>query len=59
MLGRRVAIKGVINMFHDLVDAKRVLREVKLLRHLRGHENIVELLDLMTAPPHTPKFKDL
>lgn len=54
-----MAIKGVINMFHDLVDAKRILREVKLLRHLRGHENVVELLDLMTAPPHTSKFKDL
>ena len=27
--GRRVAIKAVFNVFHDLIDAKRVLREVR------------------------------
>lgn len=29
--GRKVAIKKVTNAFQDLVDAKRILREVRLL----------------------------
>jgi mitogen-activated protein kinase 1/3 len=33
-----VAIKKVTNAFQDLVDAKRILREMKLLRHF-NHEN--------------------
>ena len=33
---RKVAIKKVANTFKDLVDAKRILRELKLLRHLGG-----------------------
>ncbi len=30
--GHRVAIKRVARVFQDLVDAKRILREIKLLR---------------------------
>lgn len=30
-------------MFSDLIDAKRILREIKLLHHLGKHENIIEL----------------
>ena len=44
--GRKVAIKKVPKAFDDLVDAKRILREIKLLRHFR-HENIVGLRDLI------------
>lgn len=32
LTGRRVAIKKVGDTFCDLVDAKRILREIKLLR---------------------------
>lgn len=35
---RRVAIKKIKDVFRDLVDAKRILREVKLLRYLGGHQ---------------------
>ncbi len=35
----QVAIKKVTNAFQDLVDAKRILREMKLLRHF-NHENV-------------------
>jgi len=28
----------------DLFDAKRILRELKLLRHLGGHENVIWVL---------------
>lgn len=45
-------------MFIDLVDAKRIIvfiknyiqREVRILRHLGGHENIVEIVDLFAQP---------
>ena len=38
--GRKVAIKRVGNVFQDLVDAKRILREIKLLRHLGRHRRV-------------------
>lgn len=44
----KVAIKKCVKPFEDIVDAKRILREIKLLRHL-DHENIVPILDLV--PP--------
>ena len=30
--GKKVAIKKISNAFEDLIDAKRILREIKLLR---------------------------
>ena len=49
--GNKVAIKKIGKVFEDLVDAKRILRELKLLTHLDSHENIVGILDIMTMPP--------
>ncbi len=46
--GYKVAIKKIPRLFNDLVDAKRILREIKLLRHFR-HENVVGLRDLCPA----------
>jgi len=43
-----VAIKMVPRAFHDEIDAKRILREIKLLKHFR-HENIINITDMM--PP--------
>lgn len=34
-----VAIKKIANAFDNYMDAKRTLREIKLLRHL-DHENV-------------------
>ena len=45
-LNTKVAIKKITNAFENVVDAKRTLREIKLLRHLR-HENIVPITDCM------------
>lgn len=39
--------------------AKRTLREVKILRHLGEHENVVKLLDIMTDPPNSDDFHSL
>ncbi|CAN0453617.1 unnamed protein product, partial [Ectocarpus sp. 12 AP-2014] len=57
--GRQVAIKKVGDVFSDLVDAKRIVREIKLLRHFDGHENIIAIADIMTIPPDTTDFKDV
>ena len=48
---RRVAIKKVTNTFSDLTDAKRIMREIKLLGQLGDHENVIGLVDVMTMPP--------
>ncbi|CAI4573765.1 BFP_1a_G0031590.mRNA.1.CDS.1 [Saccharomyces cerevisiae] len=40
-----VAIRKIPNAFGNKLSCKRTLRELKLLRHLRGHPNIVWLFD--------------
>eukprot|EP00470_Lotharella_oceanica_P004094 CAMPEP_0170168930 /NCGR_PEP_ID=MMETSP0040_2-20121228/1887_1 /TAXON_ID=641309 /ORGANISM="Lotharella oceanica, Strain CCMP622" /LENGTH=407 /DNA_ID=CAMNT_0010407387 /DNA_START=71 /DNA_END=1294 /DNA_ORIENTATION=- len=47
--GRKVAIKRVDRLLDDETDAKRILREIKILRHLR-HANIVKLVDFFLEP---------
>jgi len=50
----QVAIKKIPKAFQDLIDAKRVLREIKILSkeslvhyvEFFDHENIVSLLDI-------------
>ncbi|CAN0144495.1 unnamed protein product, partial [Phaeothamnion confervicola] len=49
----------VTDVFRDIGDAKRVLRELKLLRHFTLHENIVSILDIMLHPQDTLDFRDL
>ncbi|KAJ3331435.1 Mitogen-activated protein kinase [Blyttiomyces sp. JEL0837] len=44
-----VAIKKVLKVFEKSILAKRALREIKLLRHFNGHENITGLLDMDIA----------
>jgi len=43
----KVAIKKVPKVFQDLVDGKRILREIELLRTFR-HNNIISVRDIMT-----------
>ena len=57
--GEKVAIKKIKDAFSDSVDAKRILRELKLLRHFNSHENIISILDIMTVPVNSPKFDDI
>lgn len=47
----RVAVKKIGDLFRDLVDAKRILREIKILKALK-HENLIHLLDIFD--PLTP-----
>jgi mitogen-activated protein kinase 1/3 len=53
----KVAIKKVPNAFEDLIDAKRILREIKLLKFF-NHENIVSLLDV-PKPPSKVGYDDI
>ena len=41
--GRTVAVKRIPKWTSDVIDGKRILREVKVLRFLSGHENILKL----------------
>ena len=52
---QNVAIKMVPKAFSDEIDAKRILREIKLLKHFR-HDNIVSLIDMM--PPNVSFLED-
>lgn len=54
--GENVAVKKVQNAFRDLTDAKRLLREIKILRHCK-HRNIIQILELH-APPSID-FEDM
>lgn len=53
---KKVAVKKITDAFHDLIDGKRILREVKLLRSFR-HDNIIQILDMY--PPDHPDFDDI
>lgn len=53
----KIAIKKVPKVFQDLVDGKRILREIKLLRTFK-HENIVSVKDIMAIPNKTD-FSDV
>jgi len=44
--GEQCAIKKVTKIFEKNILAKRALREVKLLKHFNGHENITSLFDM-------------
>lgn len=58
---KKVAIKKISEVFRDLFDAKRILREILLLRHLgKGHENLLWLSDVFCWPqPHSHSLASL
>ena len=45
--GKRIAIKKITPMAKHLDNAKHVLREIRLMRHMGKHENIITLEDLI------------
>ncbi|KAL9416126.1 hypothetical protein AB3S75_039341 [Citrus x aurantiifolia] len=52
-----VAMKKIANAFDNHMDAKRTLREIKLLRHL-DHENVIAVIDVV-PPPLRREFTDV
>ena len=57
--GKKVAIKKVPKAFADEIDAKRILREIKLLKSF-NHDNVVAIVDMMEPNVNTIKdFQDI
>jgi serine/threonine protein kinase len=57
--GKLVAIKKIPKAFEDTVDCKRLLREIKILRHFK-HDNVLGLHDILPPPTKTAKdWKDV
>lgn len=54
----KVAIKKIPKAFNDVIDAKRILREIKLMKRF-DHENIIRIIDLMPPPVTTEEFEDI
>eukprot|EP01012_Entosiphon_sulcatum_P011404 TRINITY_DN16920_c0_g1_i1.p1 TRINITY_DN16920_c0_g1~~TRINITY_DN16920_c0_g1_i1.p1 ORF type:complete len:425 (+),score=57.81 TRINITY_DN16920_c0_g1_i1:24-1298(+) len=54
--GENVAIKKMPKLFDDLAEAKRVLRELKLLAFM-NHENVVSVIDVLR--PRQLYFDDI
>lgn len=52
-----VAMKKIANAFDNHMDAKRTLREIKLLRHMH-HENVIAIRDVI-PPPLRREFTDV
>ncbi|XP_039144249.1 mitogen-activated protein kinase 5-like [Dioscorea cayenensis subsp. rotundata] len=55
--GEMVAMKKIANAFDNHLDAKRTLREIKLMKHL-DHENVIAIKDVV-PPPSFQSFSDV
>ena len=55
--GRRVAIKKMLNLFEDVIDTKRLLREIQILKQL-DNRNVVKLYDILELQDPS-NFKNL
>ena len=55
--GSTVAIKKITDVFENVSDATRILREIKLLRLLK-HRDIVAVRSIL-LPPNEKDFKDI
>ena len=44
-----VALKKIFDAFQNATDAQRTYREIIFLQQMRGHENIVELREVLKA----------
>ena len=55
--GERVAIKHVSKIFDDIVDCKRLLREISILRYL-NHPNVVKIREII-KPDNFDSFNEL
>lgn len=56
--GQKVAIKKIAKVFDNDIDAKRLLRELRILRLLQNHEAIVDLIDIL-APNNLNTFNEI
>nr|CAB3264350.1 Nemo-Like kinase [Phallusia mammillata] len=54
--GKQVALKKMPNVFHNLMSAKRVLRELKMLCYF-NHENVLSAVDVL--PPVDSPYEEM
>jgi len=54
--GEGVAIKKIPKAFDDIIDCKRLLREIKILKHFR-HDNVLGIKDILCPP--SKRWKDV
>ena len=52
-----VAIKGFFEIFKDHIDAKRILREVSILRQFPNNEHVIKLIDVI-CPDNIFEFEE-
>ena len=52
-----VAVKGYFDIFRDHVDAKRMLREISILRQISDHQHIIKLIDVI-CPDNIINFQE-
>jgi serine/threonine protein kinase len=57
--GALVAVKRIRDALEDQDQCKLLQRELKLLRHLRGHENIINIQDIFVGPAGQADFTDI
>lgn len=55
---KKVAIKKVTRAFEDAIDAKRILREILLMKKF-VHENVIRIIDIIPPPPNAEEFEDI
>jgi serine/threonine protein kinase len=55
--GEEVAIKKIATAFANRIDAKRTLREIKILQHM-NHDNVIRIKDVI-RPPRRDNFNDV
>lgn len=58
LTGAEVAVKRMQRGFDQIPIAVRILRELKFMRLLRGHDNIVEMRDLL-VPAQPTSYNDI
>jgi mitogen-activated protein kinase 1/3 len=55
---QKVAIKKITRAFEDPIDAKRILREIKLMKAF-AHENVIQIIDIIPPPSTAEEFEDV
>ena len=54
---QKITKSKVVSAFDDMLVAKRMIREIRLLRQF-DHDNIIRIVDML-PPPSVEKFKDV
>eukprot|EP00177_Eucheuma_denticulatum_P005837 GFKZ01010648.1.p1 GENE.GFKZ01010648.1~~GFKZ01010648.1.p1 ORF type:complete len:382 (-),score=37.03 GFKZ01010648.1:865-2010(-) len=56
--GEKVAIKKIAGIVENVIDCRRTLREIRLMRHF-NHDNIIAIKDVYIPASNGPQFQDV